>query len=162
MRVHQLEGSSIVRRCRWYGCGVQKDIEAGNVAMDHMDPNFKEGMVLVKDKYSSERRKAKILNFSLAYGKTEYGLSKDFNVTLSEAKGIVERWYKSRPEVRCPDAAVLPCHPGPRPLPGATEALSVRKADDRTSEDSFRSLVDTAARTAEEPSVCRSQSGRRW
>lgn len=65
-----------------------------------MDPNFKEGMVLVKDQYSSERRKAKILNFSLAYGKTEYGLSKDFNVTLAEAKGIVERWYKSRPEVR--------------------------------------------------------------
>ena len=64
-----------------------------------MDPNFKEGMELVKDRYGSERRKAKILNFSLAYGKTEYGLSKDFGVSLDEAKTIVERWYKSRPEV---------------------------------------------------------------
>lgn len=87
------------RHCSHMRGGVQAEIEAGNVALDHMDPNFKEGMVLVKDKYSSERRKAKILNFSLAYGKTEYGLSKDFNVTLAEAKGIVERWYKSRPEV---------------------------------------------------------------
>lgn len=67
--------------------------------MDKMDPTYKEGMDLVKDKYGSERRKAKILNFSLAYGKTEYGLSKDFGVSLDEAKQIVDRWYKSRPEV---------------------------------------------------------------
>lgn len=68
--------------------------------MDKMDPNYTDTMELVKDKYGSERRKAKILNFSLAYGKTEYGLSKDFGVSLEEAKQIVDRWYNSRPEVR--------------------------------------------------------------
>jgi hypothetical protein len=79
---------------------LQEEIHKGALAMDKMDPNYHEGMELVKDRYSSERRRAKILNFSLAYGKTEYGLSKDFGVPLDEAKQIVERWYKSRPEVR--------------------------------------------------------------
>ncbi|NKB17768.1 MAG: hypothetical protein HC770_06260 [Pseudanabaena sp. CRU_2_10] len=77
--------------------------------MDKMDPSYKEGMELVKDRYGSERRKAKILNFSLAYGKTEYGLSKDFSVSLAEAKQIVDRWYKSRPEVRERGIVVVAC-----------------------------------------------------
>jgi hypothetical protein len=80
---------------------LQKRLDDGSLAIDKMDPNYKEGMPLVKDEYASERRKAKILNFSLAYGKTEYGLSKDFGVALSEAKDTVTRWYRSRPEVRC-------------------------------------------------------------
>jgi DNA polymerase-1 len=50
--------------------------------------------------FSSERRKAKILNFSIAYGKTAHGLSKDWNVTLKEAEETVERWYAERAEVR--------------------------------------------------------------
>jgi DNA polymerase I-like protein with 3'-5' exonuclease and polymerase domains len=33
---------------------------------------------LVKDKFGSERRKAKTLNFSIAYGKTVHGLAKDW------------------------------------------------------------------------------------
>jgi DNA polymerase I len=79
---------------------IQDEINSGALAVDKMDPNYKEGVVLVKNKYASERRKAKILNFSLAYGKTEYGLSKDFEVSLQEAKKIVQRWYQSRPEVQ--------------------------------------------------------------
>jgi DNA polymerase I-like protein with 3'-5' exonuclease and polymerase domains len=42
-------------------------------------------------RYSSERRKAKILNFSIAYGKTAHGLAKDFNTTVEEAKETVEK-----------------------------------------------------------------------
>lgn len=41
-----------------------------------------------------------ILNFSIAYGKTAHGLSKDFGVSLQEAEATVERWYADRPEVR--------------------------------------------------------------
>lgn len=33
---------------------------------------------LVKDTYGSERRKAKTLNFSIAYGKTVHGLAADW------------------------------------------------------------------------------------
>jgi DNA polymerase family A len=80
---------------------LQTKLDRGELAVDKMDPNYKEGMPLVKDEFASERRKAKILNFSLAYGKTEFGLSKDFGVDLPEARDIVERWYLSRPEVRC-------------------------------------------------------------
>jgi len=33
-----------------------------------------------QDAFASERRKAKMLNFSIAYGKTPVGLSKDWKV----------------------------------------------------------------------------------
>ena len=38
-----------------------------------------------KDEYASERRKAKTLNFSIAYGKTAHGLSADWGVSTKEA-----------------------------------------------------------------------------
>lgn len=55
---------------------------------------------LLKDMFSAERRRAKVLNFSIAYGKTAHGLSKDWGVTLKEAEETVERWYAERAEVR--------------------------------------------------------------
>jgi len=42
---------------------------------------------------------AQVLNFSIAYGKTPMGLSKDFGVSVAEAKETLERWYADRPEV---------------------------------------------------------------
>ncbi len=55
---------------------------------------------LLKDKFASERRKAKILNFSIAYGKTAHGLATDWNVSTKEAQDTVDLWYADRPEVR--------------------------------------------------------------
>jgi DNA polymerase I len=43
---------------------------------------------------------AQVLNFSIAYGKTAHGLSKDFKTTLEEAQETVNKWYADRPEVR--------------------------------------------------------------
>ncbi|XP_075255294.1 uncharacterized protein LOC142347980 [Convolutriloba macropyga] len=54
---------------------------------------------LIKDKYGSERRKAKVLNFSIAYGKTAHGLAKDFGTNVTEAEATVRRWYADRAEV---------------------------------------------------------------
>lgn len=54
---------------------------------------------LVKDKFKSERGKAKVLNFSIAYGKTVAGLAGDFGVSKAEAKAIVDAWFRDRPEV---------------------------------------------------------------
>ncbi len=55
---------------------------------------------LVKEAFASERRKAKVLNFSIAYGKTAHGLSKDWGVSTKEAEDLLEAWYQDRPEVR--------------------------------------------------------------
>ncbi|KAF4377172.1 hypothetical protein G4B88_009164 [Cannabis sativa] len=54
---------------------------------------------LLKDAFASERRKAKMLNFSIAYGKTPVGLSRDWKVSVEEAKETVALWYRDRQEV---------------------------------------------------------------
>ena len=66
-------------------------------------------------RYRSERQKAKILNFSIAYGKTPFGLAKDWGVTVKEAEAMLEAWYgpatlPTRPP--CLQALTLlsPCH----------------------------------------------------
>ena len=41
-----------------------------------------------------------MLNFSIAYGKTAHGLSRDWGTSLKEAQDTVDRWYADRPEVR--------------------------------------------------------------
>lgn len=41
-----------------------------------------------------------ILNFSIAYGKTAHGLARDFNVSVTEAQQIVDKWYNARKEVK--------------------------------------------------------------
>ena len=47
-----------------------------------------------------------MLNFSIAYGKTAHGLSKDFKTSLEEAQETVNKWYADRPEVRSAGAAM--------------------------------------------------------
>ncbi|KAF2309841.1 hypothetical protein GH714_005344 [Hevea brasiliensis] len=54
---------------------------------------------LLKDAFGSERRKAKMLNFSIAYGKTPVGLARDWKVSVEEAKETVDLWYRERQEV---------------------------------------------------------------
>jgi len=54
---------------------------------------------LLKDLFASERRKAKTLNFSIAYGKTAHGLSEDWGVSKKEAEDMLQAWYAARPEV---------------------------------------------------------------
>ncbi|CAH1429466.1 unnamed protein product [Lactuca virosa] len=54
---------------------------------------------LLKDIFASERRKAKMLNFSIAYGKTTIGLSRDWKVSVNEARETVAQWYGGREEV---------------------------------------------------------------
>ena len=54
---------------------------------------------LIKDVYGTERRRAKVLNFSIAYGKTAMGLAKDWGVSKEEAQKTLDLWYADRPEV---------------------------------------------------------------
>jgi DNA polymerase-1 len=55
---------------------------------------------MVKDVFASERRKAKTLNFSIAYGKTVHGLAADWGITTEEAEKTLSAWYADRPEVK--------------------------------------------------------------
>ncbi len=41
---------------------------------------------LLKEKYAAERKKAKTVNFSIAYGKTAKGFASDWGCSLEEAK----------------------------------------------------------------------------
>lgn len=62
---------------------------------------------LLKDAFGMERRRAKTLNFSIAYGKTTRGLAKDWGITFSDAAATVTRWYADRAEVRAWQEATL-------------------------------------------------------
>lgn len=57
------------------------------------------GLPLLKEKYANERKKAKTMNFSVAYGKSAYGFSKDWNCSMEEAQKFLDLWYADRPEV---------------------------------------------------------------
>lgn len=78
---------------------IKKELEAGTLLMEKpKDPEDKRPVV--KDKYANERKKAKTMNFSVAYGKSAFGFAKDWNCTVQEAEKFVELWYKERPEVK--------------------------------------------------------------
>ncbi|KAJ8906252.1 hypothetical protein NDN08_002745 [Rhodosorus marinus] len=55
---------------------------------------------LLKDQFALERKRAKVLNFSIAYGKTAKGLAKDWGVPQEVARETLRAWYADRPEVR--------------------------------------------------------------
>ncbi|XP_042509273.1 DNA polymerase I A, chloroplastic/mitochondrial-like [Macadamia integrifolia] len=80
---------------------IQEAVEQNRVLLEwHPQPGEEKPPVpLLKDAYASERRKAKMLNFSIAYGKTPVGLSRDWKVSVKEAKKTVDLWYKERKEV---------------------------------------------------------------
>ncbi|CAH9085894.1 unnamed protein product [Cuscuta europaea] len=80
---------------------IREAIENKHVLLE-WDPQPGEDMPpvpLLKDAFASERRKAKMLNFSIAYGKTTVGLARDWKVSLKEAEETVNRWYSNRKEV---------------------------------------------------------------
>ncbi|KAI3673791.1 hypothetical protein L6452_39921 [Arctium lappa] len=80
---------------------IRDAVESKEVLLEwHPQPGEESPPVpLLKDMFASERRKAKMLNFSIAYGKTAIGLSRDWKVSVSEARETVARWYGGREEV---------------------------------------------------------------
>ncbi|KAG3118228.1 DNA polymerase I [Phytophthora idaei] len=80
---------------------VAKAVDNGDALLEWDHTSGKEPPApLLKDKYGDERKNAKVLNFSIAYGKTAFGLAKDFNVSRKEAADTLEKWYADRGEVR--------------------------------------------------------------
>jgi DNA polymerase-1 len=78
---------------------VREAVERGEVLIE-WDGEGKPPLPLLKDHFASERRKAKTLNFSIAYGKTAFGLAKDWGVSKKEAEETVRLWYADRFEVQ--------------------------------------------------------------
>lgn len=56
-------------------------------------PKFKE----IKAKYKSYRSKGKIFSFGVPYGMTEHKAKKDFNISLEEAKKLIDNLWESFP-----------------------------------------------------------------
>ena len=79
---------------------IQKELETGSVLLEWDYSKGEPPAPLLKEKFSNERKKAKIMNFSIAYGKTVHGFMKDWDVSLDEAQKTVDLWYNDRPEVR--------------------------------------------------------------
>ncbi|KAK9269005.1 hypothetical protein L1049_000773 [Liquidambar formosana] len=80
---------------------IREAVEQKLVLLEwHPQPGEDEPPVpLLKDAFASERRKAKMLNFSIAYGKTPVGLAQDWKVSVKDAKKTVDLWYRERKEV---------------------------------------------------------------
>jgi DNA polymerase-1 len=79
---------------------VAEAVERGEALLEWDSAHSKPPAPLLKDKFGKERKNAKILNFSIAYGKTPFGLSKDFGVSRKEAADTLDKWYSDRQEVR--------------------------------------------------------------
>ena len=78
---------------------VKQQVDDGEVLLEWDYSQGECPKPLVKDSFASERRKAKTLNFSIAYGKTAHGLSQDWGVSKTEAEEMLQAWYCARPEV---------------------------------------------------------------
>jgi DNA polymerase-1 len=77
---------------------IKDAVDSGEILLENPE-NSGEKIPTLKEKYAIERRKAKTLNFSIAYGKTAMGLSRDWEVSIEEARETLHRWYADRPEV---------------------------------------------------------------
>ncbi|KAI2490048.1 DNA polymerase A domain [Fragilaria crotonensis] len=78
---------------------VQQKVDAGECLLEWDYSKGEPPKPMLKDMFASERRKAKTLNFSIAYGKTAHGLSQDWGVSKEEAEEMLNAWYNARPEV---------------------------------------------------------------
>jgi DNA polymerase-1 len=79
---------------------IQKELDEGKLLLEWDNSKGKPPQPLLKDKFANERKKAKVMNFSIAYGKTVHGFMKDWNCEFEEAKNTVDLWYRDRPEVK--------------------------------------------------------------
>uniref|UniRef100_A0ACD5UFH0 Uncharacterized protein n=1 Tax=Avena sativa TaxID=4498 RepID=A0ACD5UFH0_AVESA len=80
---------------------IREAVEEKRVLLewDPLPGQEKPPVPLLKDAFGAERRKAKMLNFSIAYGKTAAGLARDWKVKLREAEDTLNLWYSDRQEV---------------------------------------------------------------
>jgi DNA polymerase-1 len=64
---------------------IKKEIEEGKCLLEWDSKQGQAPAPLLKDRFANERKKAKIMNFSIAYGKTVHGFMQDWNCSKEEA-----------------------------------------------------------------------------
>lgn len=79
---------------------LKKEIESGELLLEWDKSKGVAPAPLLKDKYSGERKKAKMMNFSIAYGKGAHGFSKDWGCSYKEAEDALNLWFADRAEVK--------------------------------------------------------------
>src|SRR5690606_513780 len=71
------------------------------------DPTMQEAFKSAKDFHAEtaermhvDRRMAKIINFSILYGKGAFGFSQDLGISMAEAKAYIDQYYATFPKLR--------------------------------------------------------------
>lgn len=78
---------------------IQDAITQGKCVLEWDSSKGQAPVPLLKDMFSALRKKAKTMNFSIAYGKSAAGFSKDWNCSIEEANETLKKWYSNRKEV---------------------------------------------------------------
>merc|ERR1719453_2330654 len=80
---------------------VDAAVKAGNVLLEeNSELALSSHAPTIKKAFPVERNQAKTLNFSVLYGKTSWGLAKDWGLSEGEAQDIIKRWYNAHPGVK--------------------------------------------------------------
>merc|ERR1711957_411642 len=77
---------------------IREALTNGEVVMSKA--GAKEGVPLVKERFSAERTQAKAINFGIIYGKTAVSLAEDLGISKTEAEDAMKRWFDGKPGVR--------------------------------------------------------------
>lgn len=78
---------------------IAEAVEKGEVALCEQEAK-RLGVPCVRQAFSSERSKAKAVNFGVVYGMSPMSLAEDLGIPKEEAESLMERWFASKPEVR--------------------------------------------------------------
>eukprot|EP00746_Dinoflagellata_sp_MGD_P167598 gnl/MRDRNA2_/MRDRNA2_98357_c0_seq1.p1 gnl/MRDRNA2_/MRDRNA2_98357_c0~~gnl/MRDRNA2_/MRDRNA2_98357_c0_seq1.p1 ORF type:complete len:1314 (+),score=275.68 gnl/MRDRNA2_/MRDRNA2_98357_c0_seq1:3-3944(+) len=80
---------------------VAAAVKAGDVLLEENSEGTSSTHVpTIKKAFPVQRNQAKTLNFSVLYGKTSWGLAKDWGLSEGEAQDIIKRWYDAHPGVK--------------------------------------------------------------
>ncbi|CAG9313419.1 unnamed protein product [Blepharisma stoltei] len=78
---------------------IKQAVDEGKVLLEWDKSQGEPPAPLLKSLYAAQRKTAKTMNFSIAYGKTAHGFAKDWGCSLEEASEALKRWYAERKEV---------------------------------------------------------------
>jgi DNA polymerase-1 len=125
---------------------IQKAIDEGKCLLEWDHSKGDPPVPLLKDMFSGLRKKAKTMNFSIAYGKTAGGFAKDWNCSVDEANETLRKWYSNRKEVEKwqEDVKKIAIEKGfTQTLLGRYRNLSKKLSNKKTYGHSLRAAINT-------------------